>query len=631
MASQVELIQDATHGFELLLNNRIDESRALFLATNSPYHLLGKGLAGFLSAALGQESGELAGALEVLVEAETSAAAAKRAKTEPPTVFPAGTEHKILVADAVIAQSLCHILTESYLEFMKIVFPAGVAADESLTSIFTKLNAAYLKAKTESPSKSSTSATASLLSWGSSKKRMSDASSLRHSASTSALPSSLLPSAPGEDVAATAPASRNGSRQSSLGAETSLGVLDENGAPIPEPLWAGDALTTLVISGAAFGFGLFSLIFSLLTRKLISWFGFSNSNRTVALKLLTVASSTGDDVHGYFASLSLVSYYSIILLMSGWQAEEEYLIQQTSDVLARVSAKFPDGTLWVLNRAKLMRMKNDVDSAIKTIEHALAQGSSFREADSLLVFELSWCYLSDARWEAAAASFIRMRELNSWSHATYLLMAAGSLLELAPADRSPEVTTQINALLDELPALFGQKRLLGEPPSTEIFIARKLEVYKRKHLRLVASGQLPPESKYSEAIRISPASEVRLLPSHGPLILKAHDLDTSDELAIRALLLGTLYRSLGSYKDARAYLEAVIEAAAVVVEEKWIVAFANLELAVLECQEADLEGKKLEAGGDVYSLPEYDLKGRLEGRAGMLRDQLGERKTKLGI
>jgi hypothetical protein len=33
-------------------------------------------------------------------------------------------------------------------------------------------------------------------------------------------------------------------------------------------------------------------------RKLIAWFGFSNSNRPVALKLLTVAASTGNDVHG---------------------------------------------------------------------------------------------------------------------------------------------------------------------------------------------------------------------------------------------------------------------------------------------------------------------------------------------
>mgnify|MGYP001587206861 FL=1 len=81
-----------------------------------------------------------------------------------------------------------------------------------------------------------------------------------------------------------------------------MSLVDEDGERVPEPAWAGDALTTLIISGAAFGFGLFGLIFSLLPpklRKLISWFGFSNSNRTVALKLLTVAASTGDDVHGW--------------------------------------------------------------------------------------------------------------------------------------------------------------------------------------------------------------------------------------------------------------------------------------------------------------------------------------------
>jgi hypothetical protein len=39
--------------------------------------------------------------------------------------------------------------------------------------------------------------------------------------------------------------------------------------------------------------------------------------------------------------------------------------------------------------AKLCRMKHDTASAIDIIEGALAKGSSFREADSLLVFEVS--------------------------------------------------------------------------------------------------------------------------------------------------------------------------------------------------------------------------------------------------
>lgn len=62
--------------------------------------------------------------------------------------------------------------------------------------------------------------------------------------------------------------------------------------------------------------GLFGLIFSILppkARKLISWFGFHGSRQT-ALKLLTVAASTGSDVHGYFASLSLLTFYCLILL-----------------------------------------------------------------------------------------------------------------------------------------------------------------------------------------------------------------------------------------------------------------------------------------------------------------------------
>lgn len=49
-------------------------------------------------------------------------------------------------------------------------------------------------------------------------------------------------------------------------------------------------------------------------RKLISWFGFKESNRSVALKQLTVAAATGNDVHGYFASLTLLTFYCLVLL-----------------------------------------------------------------------------------------------------------------------------------------------------------------------------------------------------------------------------------------------------------------------------------------------------------------------------
>lgn len=86
-------------------------------------------------------------------------------------------------------------------------------------------------------------------------------------------------------------------------------------------------------------------------RRVIGWIGFSNSNRSVALKLLTVAAlGSNDDVHGYFASLALITYYCLILLMSGWQSDEAYLYRQIELVLGRIESKFPNGTLWILNR-----------------------------------------------------------------------------------------------------------------------------------------------------------------------------------------------------------------------------------------------------------------------------------------
>lgn len=44
--TQAELIQHATVGFELLLNNRLEESKALFASNSSQYHLLGVGISG---------------------------------------------------------------------------------------------------------------------------------------------------------------------------------------------------------------------------------------------------------------------------------------------------------------------------------------------------------------------------------------------------------------------------------------------------------------------------------------------------------------------------------------------------------------------------------------------------------
>ncbi|GAA6001330.1 hypothetical protein JCM10207_006611 [Rhodosporidiobolus poonsookiae] len=749
-ATVLKQIDDATVGFEALLDSDLDKAKAILVADErSSFHLVGLGIAAFLAATLSREDTELKQATEILGRAEGLAkteAGAKRSR-EAPQVYPPGTEFKLLHGDAVIGQALVAILSESYMEFVKAifklnsayklftslystVFPDGVQEDESLDAIFTKLNTFYLKQSTSSslapPEPSGGGGFFS--SWGK-KKGAALASNLRHASSSSALASSAAPSTSAVSVSASAPGSELPSADASVddlakGLSSRLSLGDEGS--YPAPAWKDDPLVTLIISGAALGSGMFGLIFSLLPpkmRKAISWFGFSNSNRSVALKLLTVSSSTGNDVHGYFASLVLLTYYGFVLLMSGWQADQDHLLNQVSAILDRVTNKFPNGTLFILNRAKYLRYKRDVESAISVLEAGLAKGTSFREADSLLVFELSWLYLSQARFLDTATSFERMNEMNSWSPPTYQALTSGALVDhyntLPPDDRTPDLAARITASFDKLPPLFSMKRVFGEKPVTETFIARRLEVHKAKLARWIAAGKVKPDAKVWEVIRISNAFELGLFwatvgnrspisgvekqiallssfspaprfspststppafPALSPSLTRsstfsrqrniptpnaaarqftADDLDSPDEVALRDLLLGVLYTSLGdaaSLECAQQYYTAVLDAssAGLIVEELWVAPFARFHLAIALAKGGDLQERKMREEGKasaselqaawkkvlapaeqlleaIFSSGEFDLKSRLEQRTQMLQSEIATKKKKLGL
>ncbi|GAA5901756.1 hypothetical protein JCM5296_005398 [Sporobolomyces johnsonii] len=744
----VEQIKIATKGFEALLNNDLKTANTVLSANpDSPFALVGLGLSSFLAAILSREDDEVQRAVDVLTKAETIASAECNSKnSKGSTVYPPGTEYKLLVADASIAQALISLLSESYSQFIgavwklnksyktfsavaKAVFPDGVDENDTLHAIVTKLNSHYLD-KTTNPSPvpdSASSTSSSFFPWR--KRVASPAPALKHAVSSPAL--SNLAHKHADAPSSSAPGSRVPSREDSaedlVKAFEGKGTLAETGE-YPTPLWEQDALNTLIVSGAALGSGMFGLIFSMLppkARKLISWFGFSGSGRPAALKLLTVSAATGSDVHGYFASLTLITYYCFVLLMSGWQADEPYLIKQCEVVLNRIVERFPNGTLWILNRAKLARMKYDSDTAIHIIEVSLKNDSQFREADSLLVFELCWLYLCQARYLEAANEFEKMCEMNNWSHATYIAIAAGALVDMPEAERTPEIEKRIDALFNKLPTLFGQKRLFGDPPVTETFIARRLEQNKAKRARWIAAGRLSADSKVWEAIRISNAMELGLFwasfggrspakgvhkqiahltslsptPKYSPTSpssklnslappappasapssprsapfarlrstsssaglrrtssstsmrqFTADDLDSLDEVAIRDLLLGALYTSIGdaaSLTAAKSLLQEVIGNAPNIGEERWVVPFSMFHLSVALLKEAEL--KLTEVGANklavwkptieqvekqldaVFLVGEYDFKSRIEQRVLMLRDEVAQKKKRLGL
>jgi hypothetical protein len=109
-------------------------------------------------------------------------------------------------------------------------------------------------------------------------------------------------------------------------------------------------------------------------RSVVGFFGF-NHDRKLALRALAVSAS-GNDVHSVFAGLALMTYYGVVLLMSGYQADEKYILKQYRSIVDkcvhaahrllismstiltqgqpnRLEKKYPTGTLWILNRVRL--------------------------------------------------------------------------------------------------------------------------------------------------------------------------------------------------------------------------------------------------------------------------------------
>ncbi|KAG2349961.1 hypothetical protein BDR05DRAFT_994923 [Suillus weaverae] len=643
--SAENLLRSATQGFDHLFANDINAAQKTFESEDTPFHLLGLGVVAFLQAALGMEMGLMDEATRCLTASEAGAKKQARAAKSLPSNhrFDAGMEWEVMHADAVVLLGLTHALSESYRGYLQ-----SNALKNSAHSKFNKLF------KTVYPNGLQSYATPATTPLPS--RRGSDGS----------LRSSVIQSNP-----TIAPKSGFFSRW--FAPSTSIAapgtITNPPSGPVEE----------LVLSGTAFGYGLFNLVLSLLPAKIrnvVGFFGF-NHDRMLALQALAV-SAARSDIHSVFAGLVLMTYHGVVLLLSGYQADEAHIIKQYKAIVSRcrkirVDGRYPDGSLWILNKAKIQRMTHDTEGAIETLRDGLKseRKKSFPQADTLLTFELAWTLLSHRRYEETAKQFLDITQLNSWSHATYYFIAAGCYFSLKDHDRAQK-------LLDKIPGQLDKRKLSGRDMPTEVFIKKKLAFYKRKQARLGGD-----ENRFVEAIKISPAEEIAIFwNTHARIessiaiahiqewssltpaitdikskylatpVLKTEndDLDTVDELAIRSLLLGIVHRTLAEYAAARAFLLDALKRAPDVEISSWVGGVSAFELAVLDLKEADVKTADMKpeeamamwegvlAGASekldqayAMSTKQTDLSSRLDSRIVMLRDEIFDKRGLLGL
>ncbi|PPR07452.1 hypothetical protein CVT26_013483 [Gymnopilus dilepis] len=660
----------ATEGFNYLFSNDIDAARKHLQQHDDPFHSLGLGVCAFLEAALGMEPKLMEEATRCLSlsEAETrkQMRATKPRELEYHGRFPYGLEWEILNADSVVLLGLTQALSESYMGYLqcilyKTVFPNGlpptIAADHQTDP---STSPAHLLKKPSAVSLLSGSTPAS---------------------PTLAPISAFSTKSSGLFARWTSPSSP------SLPLKPNSIHIQEDG-PVED----------LIVAGTASGFGLFNLVFSLLPKKvqgLVGFLGFKH-DRKLALAALSLA-STKNDVHGVFAGLVLMTYYGVVLLLSGYQANEQNILVEYRAIIERAYDKYPEGALWVLNRAKIMRMSYDPEGSIKVLREGLRAGRThtFVQADMLLLFELAWVLLGQRRYKECAESFVKITEMNSWSHGTYIYIAAGCYLAIGDLEKA-------QSLLDKVPSLIEKRKVSGKDIPTEVYIKKKLAFYKEKQVK--KGGD---EANYVQAIKINIAdvwnTHARLIPtiaqSHiddmlkltppvsedkptvsskpsrpsTPLSLKfklssssaassstalesdGADLDTADELAVRALLLGVNYRTLKDFGKARRFLQESYAYQDSLKTNNWVGGIAMFELAVLDLKEAEHKEAEGLAGGTLeqerkkrwsellkgaiskldialsLSTNSVDFSSRLDSRIAMLRDEIATKKEMVGI
>ncbi|KAF8688969.1 hypothetical protein RHS03_09376, partial [Rhizoctonia solani] len=686
MASPEATLRDltaATNGFKSLLNDDVEGAKKLFGEGDSPFHLLGLGVVDFLKAALGMEEDLMPGAVKSLTDAEAGSKAAAKAtrlaKGNAPSKYPIGMEHEICQADATVLLGLTQALSESYMGYLQCMYSLNSAHgkfSKMYKQVFPHGLGSYgTPAQTPSVSRKPSTANVAV--------SVPVSGTQTPASGTSSAASSIVNGKTGASTPVIPVSKPSGGFLSRLTSKVTQSTPSltpgpsDNGVLVPE-----GPIEELIVAGAAFGYGLFNLVFSLLpnkVKKVVGFLGYQ-SDRRLGLEALHVAAGVENDVHSAFAainisfsahflpylgSLVLMTYNGVVLLLAGWQADEERIVRQYRDMLISVECKYPHGSLWILNRAKLERMTGNPDKAIEILREGLSpsRAMKFQQADALLMFELSWTLLADRQYEDAAESFLKIIGMNSWSHATYTYIAAGCYLSIAK--NKPEYKAKARSLLDSIPKLLERKKIGGKDLPTEVFIQKKIDFYKRKHVRRAGPGT---ENDYIDSIAISPAEVWNTHCRITPTIAQAHienlvvlsppvitgstsapaaenpELDTVDELVVRDLLLGILYRAAGDYTLSRKYLEAV-PLRENEVEGKWTAQVAKFELAVLDLRQVAHEPTSARdkwqaalkaANGHLdqaaaRSNANVDLSSRLDSRIMLLRDEIEVKSQALGL
>ncbi|KAM0321576.1 hypothetical protein ACHAQA_010066 [Verticillium albo-atrum] len=613
------VMEDALAAAGLMMNDDIEGAVEALSKNDSVFHLLGIGITRFMRAVLGFEKDVMAEASTTLAECETRAwnemKTAQRKAERHSTVYAPGTEYSLVAAQSQLMSAVVSVLHESLTEALKgfyklrkayAALDAIVQAEDRVLGASSRAVPTLKRAPTDDqmPGSFDDDEFADV--------RATDNDGLRPADdSDEFVDAKETPGQSGTQTPLTGLSTVNGEKDDlkdglkndDLDKDMERLQVQEKSKLILEP--AADAalltnpLDIFIHSGTNMCFGLLLIILSMVPpamSRLLSIIGF-RGDRARGVRMLWSATRFRN-VNGAVSGLVLLGYYNGLLgqadilpptdlpssaLFTGTSGDgrEKDVIgiprEKCAALLADMRVRYPESRMWRLEEARRLSQDRRLRDAIKVL--STGPDAKMRQVAALNAFEMGLFALFTGDWLLTRDTFLRCLELNDWSHCLYYYIAGCAELEryrdaVHGVDGSDEHEARrrkkkVEELWRKAPAVAGRKKFMAKPLPFDVFVQRKVAKMEERAKELGVD--------LADAAASSPAWEMASLwcgmkrMNNDELEAACDGLawerctageaglkkmrETPDEVAVRAVTLACVLRTLGKLDEARVLLK----------------------------------------------------------------------------
>lgn len=569
--SKIAVIQEAIEleiglkAMDLVMDDRPSEANKMLTSSGeSTYSKLARGVINFIEATLGFEPEAIRIAVDSLYEAEQTSHRARqrshRNHVNSSSLFPPGTEYALTMAEANLLGAISLFLSESVIDSAKAFYKLRKAY-QILDEISHSVNASdqHQNVKTN--------------------KQEGD-QQVTECNDTIRKKTQELKSAKSDRI--------NGTVSSS----SSATLVDEELLGITV---AQQSVDEFIKSGVDAMFGLLQLVISIIPPTLgrvLSLVGF-RGDKEQGLKMLWRASSHSN-IHGALALLALLQFYdgptqfsdielphesnnatsSSTSLASDATSQQDMneIKQKLENGLDRIRHFYPRGALWQLQEGRMVGSKGDLERAVQIMDDTSNGPIEMKQVEGLMLFDKTIMLVSLHEFETSATNFIKLIDLNSWSHAFYYYLSGVCHVEVyrrnktaGNLEKAEEAKQLAKEAIEKAPTMFGKKRFMAKTMPFDVFVLRKINQWKA-----IASSE---NVDLIDAIGTSPIHEINYFwngfnrMSKEKLQAVLEDLEytsdennppvkeTEDESLIRHLLQSVALRFLGQLEQGQTLLE----------------------------------------------------------------------------